>query len=487
MPANLQRNPILAGALIGATLAALSAVLLAPTAWTATIYLGSGLVIGVSIAVAGLGARQHGLLLITFLVVLGAFTIDFHPLPVFRYLLISDVLFVAAGLVAWLTGSPLRVPLLVTCCLGLYVGNGLASFLRSWAPMDGLFTWLHSAFIAFAYLPLAATALGTRREYVRYAFAGVMVSALVQALLVLLAILQGLEWEYGGRIRGAFGNASLWLYPVAVLALTAVILRGSFLQRVAAVGMLAVIIPAVLATRSRSIWIGIMVGVPQLLLLLPRRKVVGALASTAFAACLAAGYLFELYPAAIQRRIDMTLTPRTSIDIIYRFEVVDRMWPFAEESPLVGIGLNESHRYLPRRLVDSNVASVHNVPLHAAIEVGVPGAFGLIALPGAVFLLWRRARRLTADDLGLQRIVDWAFVSFTSIYVGVQFTPAMYEHVSYFVIAILAALVDDPRKLRPLDAPPAVVPVSPGPTPASREPAPGPPGDAAISALDGPA
>jgi hypothetical protein len=445
---NIQRSPAIAGALTGAVLAALGALMLAPTPWAATIYLASGALLGVTVLVTGLGARQHGLLLVTFLVAAGAFTIDFHPLPVFRYLLVSDVLFVTAGLVAWLTGSSMRVPVFVTCCLGLYVANGLAAFLRSSDPEGGLYTWLHTAFLAFLYIPLVTTALATRRAYVRYAFAGVIVSAFVQAALVLLAISQGLYWEYGPRIRGALGNASLWIYPVAVLALVAVLLRGRLVARLASLGILAVIIPAVLATRSRSIWIGILVGVPQLMLLLPRRKIAGAVAALGFAACLSAGYILELYPKPILDRITMTFTVRQSIDIIYRFEVVDRLLPLAAESPLVGIGLNESPKHLPRRLVASSVPQIHNPPLHAAVEVGVPGAFGLVALPIAVFLLWRRARLVTADDLGLQRIADWAFVSFTSIYVGVQFTPAMYEHVSYFVIAVLASMVDDPRRFR---------------------------------------
>jgi O-antigen ligase len=139
----------------------------------------------------------------------------------------------------------------------------------------------------------------------------------------------------------------------------------------------------------------------------------------------------------------------TSIDIIYRFEVVWRLYPRIAESPLVGIGLNESPKHLPAHLVRSAVPSVHNIVLHAAVESGVPAALAWIALPFVVFLLWRRARFDTRDDPSIRKFADWAFIGFTASYVGLQFTPAMYEHVNYFLIAILASLVGDPRKAPP--------------------------------------
>jgi hypothetical protein len=63
-----------------------------------------------------------------------------------------------------------------------------------------------------------------------------------------------------------------------------------------------------------------------------------------------------------------------------------------------------------------------------------------LALPIAAAALWRRARAMSADDPERRRLADWSFISFTALYVGVQFTPAMYEHVAYFLLAFLASL-----------------------------------------------
>jgi O-antigen ligase len=444
---------VLAGSVVGATLAAFAALLLAPTPWAATIYLVVGVLTGTAIVITGFGAREHGLILITFLVTLGAATIDFSPLPVYRYLLVSDLLLVSAGLIAWLTGSTMRAPFLLMACLSVYVASGLASFLRTSDPAGGMFTWIHTAFLCLVYIPLVATALGTRRQLVRYAFAGVLLSGVAQSLLLLLEVASGLDWASGPRITGALGNASLWIFAVSMLAVTTLMLKGGLFGR--PIGLLAgvVILPAATITRSRSIWIGIVVGVALSMIVFPRRKLAGMVAAATFAAGLAGAYILELYPRPVQERITRTLSTDRSIDVIYRFEVVWRLYPRVAESPLVGVGLNESSKHLPAHLVRAAVPAVHNVVLHAAVESGIPAALALTALPGIVFLLWRRARLDTRDDPSIRKFADWAFIAFAASYVGVQFTPTMYEHINYFLIAILVSLLRDPRKLHLAETP----------------------------------
>ena len=445
-PRRQQALSLLSAALCGATIAAFAAVLLSVNPWTATVYLAVGMLAGTAILVAGMGARSHGLVLITFFVVLGSLTLDFAPLPVYRYLLVSDVLLVAAGVVAWMTGSSLRMPAFVTVCLLLYLINGLATFF--WASFSrGFFTWLHSAFLALIYIPFVATALSTRRAFAHYALGGALLCGVVQSVLLLVSVAQGLQWQSGGRISGALGNYSLYIFAVSVIAIAVLLLTGSFAMRVAALLAAVPVIPAMMVTRSRSTWVAAIVGVSLAFVLVPRRKLLGLVAAVFFCGALSAGYVLELYPRPIQNRIARTLTfnPATSRDLVLRVQVVQLMWPRFVRSPFIGVGLNQSYLFLPHEFVESSVASVHNVILHALFEVGLFGAIGYILLPLAVFTLWRRARLLGRNDPSRRRLADFAFISFVAIYAGVQFTPAMYEHAPYFVIALLASLVDHPR------------------------------------------
>jgi O-antigen ligase len=431
--------PAIAAALVALSLSATAAMLAAPSA-SATRFL--ALTVGSTVVVAMIASAAviSPVIVTAAMILAGGLTLDVAPLAVFRYLLLSDVLLVLAGLIAWRSGASLRVPVLVTVCFLIYLTNGLLSFVRSGAPEAGLFTWLHSAFVMLVYVPLVTTGLASKRYLPTLAFVGVIVSGVVQALLVDAAVAGGLHWQTGTRIRGAFGNPSLWVMAIAVIGAALVVIQERGRARALAAGGIAVVIPAAVFTRSRSIWVGMIIGVTLALIITTRRRLLGALAACALVALLVGSYTLGLYPEAVQTRIAQTLTVRTSQDLVGRTEVVGRMWPFVASSPLLGVGINESHRYLPERLVVGNIASVHNVIMHAAVEIGVIAAAALLALPIAATALWRRARAMSADDPERRRLADWSFISFTALYVGVQFTPAMYEHVAYFLLAFLASL-----------------------------------------------
>ena len=70
-----------------------------------------------------------------------------------------------------------------------------------------------------------------------------------------------------------------------------------------------------------------------------------AVAAVATAA-ISVGYVAELYPEAIQRRITEALNPTEASDLIARMQVVRELTGAIEESGGLGIGIAQSERYL---------------------------------------------------------------------------------------------------------------------------------------------
>lgn len=415
------------------------------SSWGPSALIITGVALGLTLVVGAAQSDRYTWTASTVLVGLGAFTLDFAPFNVYRYLLLSDLLLVAAGIVALRQGVRLHLPLLVMLCFLTYVISGLVSFLRASDPGAGLFTWIHHAFVMLIYVPLVTTAFAARPSHRTLAFAAIVVSGVLQAAMVNLAVAGGLQWQTGTRIMGALGNPSLWLLAVSSIGAVMLLFDDRRRLHLVAVAALAVIVPAAVFTRSRSIWVGIIVGTLLTLAMSSRRKMLGTLAGCALLGALAGGYALGLYPDAVQARISQTLAVGSAPDLVGRFEVVGRMWPHVVASPFVGVGFGESRHYLPEHLVIGNIASVHNVVLHAAVELGLFAAFAMVALPAAVLVLWVRAVGVQASYPSSKRLANWAFISFIALYIGMQFTPAMYEHVAYFLIAFLASLAVDQR------------------------------------------
>jgi O-antigen ligase len=249
----------------------------------------------------------------------------------------------------------------------------------------------------------------------------------------------------------------MYFYIPALVGGLLLLAQRNWLSRALALPGVLTLALTIGVLRSRSLWVGAVVGLSAIFLIRSRRRWRGVAAAALLVAGLALSYLEGWLPFAIEERITAMLAPGEAIDLVYRQEVVRVLWSDFERSPFVGFGLGQSWTLLPAHLVQGKVDAVHNIVIHALYETGLVGALGVLSLPLVAVRAWRRARRLGgADD---RWVADWALASFVGMYAAVQFTPTMYDHTAFLLLALLAATADAPVR----DAPgsPGVVPTSP--------------------------
>jgi O-antigen ligase len=374
------------------------------------------------------------------MLIVGTLLLDFAPLAVYRYLLVSDLLLIAGAILVLWRVPRVRVPVgPVVPIFVVFLAAHLVSMTRASAPSTGVFTLLHMTFLMLVFVPLVSGALSHRLDLRSWCFVALVAGAVWQAALVDAAVLQGQHWESGTRIAGLAGSVSAWLLTTAFVALAAVATGGRWYQRLAAIVGFLVLAPAVLVLRERMLWVAAATGCGVLLFAQARTWTRAVLKVTAAIVVLLAAYAVGLFPAAIEARIQATLNPTEGSDLSYRLEVVRRLASTVDASPLVGIGMGHSGRYLPKAFVEGRVDAIHNAVLHAGVEGGALAAASLVVLPIGFVVLWRRARRANPDDAD-RLMADALFASLIGIFVGAQFTPTIYEHVFYYGIALLASL-----------------------------------------------
>jgi len=377
---------------------------------------------------------------VTLLFVTAVMLVDFSPLPVYRYFLVSDLLLLVACALQLAIDRRFTVyaPALMTTLFVIYLGCLLVAFL--WAPsLAPLSGWLHFAFLMLVYVPLVTTLLVKRPDLQPYLPATLVTSALIQAVMIIVAVRGGLEWRTGMRIAGAMGSIALWLYVAAAVALIGIAMLGRWTVRLSAlVGLLAIAV-AEMFLRSRMLWLSSILGICVMLVLQSRVRVKGLVFATGLCCAVAVPYLFDGYPPAIQYRIDQTLRPGQTADLIARMQVVQDLSRAIDDSRGFGIGLGQSERYLLEHHSTAPVVNVHNVVMHATVEGGFLAGASMLLLPLAIFALAAAAARRTGSDHRQRFLVHWCAASLLAIYVGSQLTPTLYEHSFFLLVAALGA------------------------------------------------
>lgn len=385
--------------------------------------------------------------LVTILFVAAVLLIDFSPLAVYRYLLLSDLLVLGALLVEYgAAPSAVYAPKLVMAAFLLYSGSSAVAFVRAVEPGLGLFTWLHSAFLMLIYVPAATTLMTLRPDLRRYVAPAMLVSACVQGLVVAQAVSGGLNWTSGTRIAGAFGSIQLWLYVAAVVAALAMFMAGTRRQRVAALITVLPLVAAEVFMRSRMLWIATFVGSFLFAVLQARRKWIAVTGAAAVLVMLAIGYVVEAYPPAVQVRISDALRPSQAADLRARMAVVYAALEAITASPLVGVGTGQSPNYFSQLPVPPVVVNAHNLILHASMEGGFFAGVALFLLPLGILALWMQGLH-RADSFDRVQL-HWAFATLAAVYAAAQLTPTLFEHSFFFLIAFLAATATGTRSLR---------------------------------------
>lgn len=387
------------------------------------------------------------------LFVVSVLTIDFSPLAVYRYLLLSDLLLVAALVLQWTrsTAHTVHYPKVVSAAFTLYLASAAVAFLRPPEPGLGLFTWLHSAFLMGVYVPAATTLMTIRPDLRRHVAPALLTSACVQGLIVAQAVSGGLNWTSGTRIAGALGSIQLWLYAAAVVAALAMFMAGTRTQRMAAVISVLPLVAAEVFMRSRMLWIATFVGSFLFAVLQARRKWFAVTGAAAVLVMLAMGYVVGAYPQAVQVRISDALRPSQAADLRARMAVVYAALDAIDASPLVGVGTGQSPNYFSQLPVPPVVVNAHNLILHASMEGGFFAGVALFLLPLGILALWMQGLR-RVDTFDRVRL-HWAFATLTAVYVAAQLTPTLFEHSFFFLIAFLAATATGTRSVRIVSRP----------------------------------
>jgi O-antigen ligase len=238
-----------------------------------------------------------------------------------------------------------------------------------------------------AMVPLIATcAFGERAG--RRAVAALLVSAVVAALFGLVVfVLKGAS--FASRARGPVGHYMTFAGQLLLFLCVAIGIAIAARERRWRLGALAASVPvalALLATFTRSAWIGLVVALGVMLgtvrpKLLPALVVAIALV-TAFA------------PAPIRGRLTGLFDPTNDFnrERSYMWEAGGRMF---RDHPLTGVGLMDLHplydRYRPPGAVE-RAGHLHSVPVQIAASMGVVGLVAFAALYTS--LLWTAARGL---------------------------------------------------------------------------------------------
>jgi hypothetical protein len=387
---------------------------------------------GVSVKCPALG--------VTVLFACGVLLVDISALAVYRYFLLSDLLFVLAfSLQAWIDRrTEVYYPRLLTWLFAVYLTTHFIAFSRS-DDISSASTWLHSAFVMLAFTPILTTLLVRRPQLKAVLFVTLMVSAGLQAGIIIGNVANGLKWQSGMRIPGAFGSLHLWLYATAAIAAMGVLLAGKRTARIGSLLVLGSIGLAEVFLRSRMLWIATIVGISMMVILQSRRRLLGVGAAASLCLLLVAGFVTGAYPDAVQLRIRAVLRPTETPDLVARMQVIHDLAGSIEESPLVGVGVAQSERYLRFHQSSAKVVNVHNVIMHAAVEGGALAGLAIALIPIAIGVLWVAAARDTGPGLHSRLFLNWAGSSLVAVYFAAQLTPTLYEHTFYVLVAALAA------------------------------------------------
>ena len=160
------------GSAVIGVLGAVTAMLITPI-WGVALVL-TALCAGVSVRRPALGVHV--------LFVCGVLLVDISALSIYRYFLLSDLLFLSAfSLQTWIDRrTEVYYPRLLTWLFVVYLTAHFIAFGRS-ADMSSASTWLHSLFVMLAYTPILTTLLVRRPELTRSLFVALMVSGGLQA------------------------------------------------------------------------------------------------------------------------------------------------------------------------------------------------------------------------------------------------------------------------------------------------------------------
>ena len=224
------------------------------------------------------------------------------------------------------------------------------------------------------------------RATARRALAVLLASAAVATVFALVKFV-GQGGAFPIRVRGAAGHPLTYGGQAMLLATVAgaIVLRArSRRWRLAAAGLLLLVLPALLGSYTRSAWIGTLAAFAVLLAFTRARWLLG-LAAGAVA-------LLLVLPGGYRERALSAFNPN-SVWNVERVLLWKAGWRMFEEHPVTGVGLQDLHplieRYRPPGAHEKH-GHLHSIYVQIAATMGLVGltAFGVL-----VWGLYRTASR----------------------------------------------------------------------------------------------
>jgi O-antigen ligase len=339
----------------------------------------------------------------------------------------------------------------------LFVVATLVSAFRATHATEALTQTAQYVFVFFVEIPVVMSVVTTRRRAiasVALLCAGTL-AAILHAYLTQPTQGAGRVLVFYSENPNRLGYPAVYLLPL-MLALWACTRRSHLAVRtvvgIVLAGGLYLTIWAVSASGSRSSLVGSVVALLVFVVLRPGlgavravgRLVVLSLVTVTLAALLAAtGQL----PTTLEERINRSLdrsdpSARTHL-VRDRENLADAGMAAFDESPLIGVGLDNFRYVTPRYGVEASAQLPHNLWLQLLVQVGLIGtlAFGLYLLAWFVecVLAMHRAHPLDASLL-------WGLVAaLTGILTVFMFAPEMLDRHYWLVVALGLAILHGTR------------------------------------------
>jgi len=283
-------------------------------------------------------------------------------------------------------GPRLREPLTIPI-LGLVVVATLSA-LSSPRPMESLPTATGIAAGAAVFLVLVVL-LTTGRMSVVHLIGTLAASAVVPVLYPILGVAGvTVSHEKDGieALKSVFflsNNFGHFLVPF-VLAVVALATQAKGRVRLGLFAFAAALGAELLLTETRGAWIAALVGILVVGAVLDRKLLLGAIVVPAL--------LIAFVPSVTERVTSVVPDPsetRTESSLTWRFQHWTDVLPMVEESPITGVGLDETFRRTGK--------DPHNDFLLVVVEMGVTGLFVYVWFLGAAVLAGFRATRRVID------------------------------------------------------------------------------------------
>jgi O-antigen ligase len=283
--------------------------------------------------------------------------------------------------------------------VALFAGATMLSILGFTGNYGDQLIALVKAAGGFALFYLATQSLRERAD-VWIVLLAVAATGIIQSLATIIPVIQGkVEVSDQTRAIGTLEDPNLfagYLVLVGVLAVAAILvlrLRWS----VPLAGLITLIFGmALVATLSRSGWVGFLVGLIILAILVRERRVQIALIGGAVVIVLVLVGLAD----AVAGRLGANEGGSPLETFLARLPIWGAAWAMFVHHPLFGVGVNNFGYLLPSLDSDLDVNQAHNIFLNIAAERGILGIGTFFLVIAVAFRTLRSALQQTRDFAG---------------------------------------------------------------------------------------